>query len=151
MADAIIEIVGQDDLPTIAALHNQIFRPARDVAGFQRRLRGKYHVLQMMARVGDKPVGFFVGYELTPQTMLAWSYGVHPDFRRQGIATQLWDAVHEWAISHHYENVRLEIPNVAKPMMQLALTLDYDISGVRWDSERGDNLVVFEKDLEQEG
>jgi GNAT superfamily N-acetyltransferase len=150
MADAIIEIVGQDDLPTIAALRNQIFRPSRDVASFQRLLRGRYHVLQMMARMGDKPVAYFVGFEKTPETFFAWSYGVHPDHRRQGVATQLWDAIHEWAISHHYESVRLECPNAAKPMMHLALSLGYDIVGTRWDATRMDNLVVFEKDLAKE-
>lgn len=150
MADAIIEIVGQDDLPTITKLHNQIFRPVRDEADFQRRLRGKYNVLQMIARLGDQPIAFFVGFELTPETMFGWSYGVHQDFRRQGIATQLWDAVHEWAINHHYQNVRLECPNMARPMMHLAVSLGYDVVGVRWEADRGDNVVVWEKDLERD-
>ena len=33
MADAIIDLVGPEDLPLICALYNQIFRPPRDVAG----------------------------------------------------------------------------------------------------------------------
>ena len=64
MADAIIDIVGQDDLPVIVDLYNQIYRPPRDVDAFRRRFRGRYNVLRMIARVKDRPVGFFVGFPL---------------------------------------------------------------------------------------
>ena len=46
MADAIIDMVGQDDLPLIVELYNQIFRPAKDVDSFRRRFRGRYNVLR---------------------------------------------------------------------------------------------------------
>ncbi len=150
MADATIDIVGQDDLPTIVELHNQVFRPPQDVAGVKRRCRGRYHVLQMLARVGDQPVGFFLGYEADPQTFAGWTWGVHPEFRRQGVATQIFEAVQEWSYNHHYEIVRLEFPNTAKNMLHLALDLGYEITGVRWDPSRGENMVVVEKDLLRE-
>src|SRR5207248_131736 len=106
MADAIIEIVGQDDLPTIVDLYNQIYRPPRDVESFRRRFMARYNALRMIARVKDQPVGFFLGFELKPTTFFAWFYGVLPDFRRQGIATQLMEAVHAWAREQGYESVR---------------------------------------------
>ena len=37
MADALIDIVGPEELPVIVKLYNQIFRPARDLESFQRR------------------------------------------------------------------------------------------------------------------
>ena len=40
MADAIVDIVGQDDLPVIVDLYNQIYRPAKDADSFRRRFRG---------------------------------------------------------------------------------------------------------------
>src|ERR1700757_1432872 len=97
MADAIIDLVGPEDLPVIASLYNQMFRPSRDVESFRRRFRGRYNVLQLLARIQDRPVGFFLGFELKPTVFFAWFYGVVPDFRRQGIASQLMDAVHAWA------------------------------------------------------
>ena len=63
MADAIIDVVGQDEMPTIVELYNQIFRPARDAESFVRRYRGRYNVLQMIARVKDRPVGLFLGFD----------------------------------------------------------------------------------------
>src|SRR5262249_52625041 len=139
MADAIIEIVGQDELPTIVELYNQVYRPSRDAAGFKRRALGHYNVVQMLARVGDRPIGFFLGFEHSPETFLAWSFGVHPDFRRQGVASQLLEAAQEWAKTHSYESCRLEVPNAARPTLHLAVHLGFDITGVRLDPERGDN------------
>jgi GNAT superfamily N-acetyltransferase len=145
--DAVIGEVGPDELPAIVELYNQIFRPARDVASFRRRYLGRHNVLQMLARVNDKPAGFFLGFELKPTTYFAWFYGVHPDCRRQGIASQLMEAAHDWARQHGYAVMRAECHNHHRPLLHLSIALEYDIVGIRWDSDRGDNLVIFEKAL----
>jgi GNAT superfamily N-acetyltransferase len=147
MADAIIEMVGPEDLPVIVQLYNQIFRPPRDVESFRRRYRGRYNILQLVARIQDRPVGFFLGFELKPTVFFAWFYGVAPDARRTGIASQLIDAVHSWAKQNDYESIRFECHNQHRPMLHLAIALEYDIVGIRWDPDRGDNLVIFEKVL----
>jgi GNAT superfamily N-acetyltransferase len=147
MADATIEMVGPEDLPVISDLYNQIFRPPRDVESFKRRYRGRYNILQLVARVDDRPVGFFLGFELKPTVFFAWFYGVIPDCRRQGIASQLMEAVHSWARQNDYESIRFECHNQHRPMLHLAIALEYDIVGIRWDPDRGDNLVIFEKVL----
>ncbi len=147
MADATIERIGPEDLPAVVDLYNQIFRPPRDLESFRRRFRGRYNVLQLMAQVGQRPVGFFLGFELKPTVFFAWFYGVLPDFRRQGIASQLMDAVHSWASQNGYESVRFECHNQHRAMLHLAIALEYDIVGMRWDPDRGDNLVIFEKVL----
>ena len=147
MADAIIDMVGPEDLPLICELYNKIFRPPRDVESFHRRYRGRYNVLQLIARLGDRPVGLFLGFELKPTVYFAWFYGVLPEFRRQGIASQLMEAVHSWARQNDYESLRFECHNQHRPMLHLAIALGYDIVGIRWDPDRGDNLVIFEKVL----
>src|SRR5262245_28842238 len=147
MADAIIDIVGVDDLPVIVKLYNQIFRPGRDEEFFRRRYLGRYNILQMVARIEDLPVGFFLGFELKPRAFFAWFYGVLPDFRRQGIASQLMDAVHEWARGQDYESIRMECHNQHRPMLHLGIALGYDIVGIRWDPDRAENLVPFQKAL----
>jgi GNAT superfamily N-acetyltransferase len=147
MADAIIERVGPEELPVIVQLYNQIFRPHRDQESISRRFRGRYNVLSMVARLGERPVGFFLGFELKPLVYFAWFYGVHAEYRRQGIASQLMDAVHSWAKQNDYESIRFECHNQHRPMLHLAIARGYDIVGMRWDQDRGDNLVIFEKDL----
>jgi GNAT superfamily N-acetyltransferase len=147
MADAIIDVVGPEELPLIVQLYSQIFRPPRDIESFHRRYRGRYNILQLIARVNDKPVGFFLGFELKPGVFFSWFYGVVAEYRRQGIASQLMEAVHEWARQNDYESIRFECHNQHRAMLHLAIALEYDIVGMRWDSDRGENLVIFEKIL----
>ena len=147
MADAVIEIVGLNELPVIVDLYNRIFRPVKDISSFRRRYQGRHNILQMVARFQDQPVGFFLGFELKPDTFFAWYYGVLPEYRRMGIGQQLLEAVHAWARQHDYEYVRFECHNAHRSLMHMALNYQYDIVGIRWDSGLGDNLIIFEKSL----
>ena len=147
MADAVIDVVGMDELPTIVSLYNQVFRPAKPLDAFRRRYLGRYNVLQLVARLDDRPVGFFMGFELKPGTFYAWFYGVIPDARRHGVGAQLLEAAQSWAQQASYDLIRLECHNQHRPMLHLAIDLGYDIVGMRWDADRGDNLVLFEKGL----
>jgi GNAT superfamily N-acetyltransferase len=148
MANAKIEVVGQGELELIAQLYNQVFQPARDTAFFRRRFLGRYNPLIMVAVVEQRPAGFFLGFELKPGVYFAWLYGVLPDYRRTGIGSQLMDAVHAWAQHHEYHNIRLECHNQHRPMLHMCIAAKYDIVGIRWDPDRGENLVLFEKALE---
>jgi GNAT superfamily N-acetyltransferase len=145
MADAIIDIVGPEDLPVIVQLYNQVYRPPRDEEHFQRRYLGRYNVVQMIARLGQRPVGFVIGFELKPRVFFTWFCGVIPSHRRQGIASQLMDAMHSWAKQNDYESLRFECHNQARAMLHLAINQEYDIVGIRWDSDRGDNLIQLQK------
>jgi GNAT superfamily N-acetyltransferase len=64
-----------------------------------------------------------------------------------GIGSQLIEAAQSWAAQHNYETFRLECHNAHRPMMHLAIELGYDVVGIRWDADRGDNLILFEKNL----
>ncbi len=147
MATARIEIVGPGEYELIRDLYNQVFRPARDLAYFQRRLEHHPHKLMMVAELDGRPVGFGCGYELRPTTYYSWLYGVLPEFRRLGIASQLLAAEQAWAMDHKYEMARFECYNQHRPMLLLAVKNGYDIVGIRWDSHTANNLVIFEKHL----
>ena len=147
MADAIIDVIGPEELPVVVTLYNQIFRPNRTVESFQRRYQGRHNVLQMVAHVNDRPVGFTLGFELKPSVFFSWFYGVLPEFRRQGIASQLMEGVHGWARLNEYESIRFECHNQHRPMLHLGIALEYDIVGIRWDPDRGANLLLFQKTL----
>ena len=57
------------------------------------------------------------------------------------------EAVHDWAREHEYESIRFECHNQHRPMLHLGIALGYDIVGIRWDPDRGANLVLFQKTL----
>jgi GNAT superfamily N-acetyltransferase len=150
MADAVIDVVGPEELPAIVKLYNQIFRPSRDLESFQRRYLGRHNVLQLVARIDDRPVGFSLGFELKPGVFFSWFYGVLPECRRQGIASQLMEAVHDWALLNEYDSIRFECHNQHRAMLHLGIAQEYDIVGIRWDQDRNANLLLFQKVLRAE-
>jgi len=145
MATARIDLLGLEDFKLIASLYNQVFKPPRDEAFFQRRYASRQNPLIMVAVVDDHPVGFSLGFELKPSVCFIWLYGVLADFRRAGIASQLMEAGTAWAKQAGYTSVRMECQNHHRPMLQLGIKQQFDIVGIRWDSDRGENLVIFEK------
>lgn len=147
MATADIVIVGPGELPLITDLFNEIFRPARDVEFFRRRLRGRYNALLMIANLDGRPVGFATGFELKPTVFFAWLTGVLPDCRRSGIASQMHEAQCAWATEHEYQYLRMECHNAHRPILHMAIAMDFNIVGVRWDPDRQENLIIFEKAL----
>ena len=147
MADVIIDVLAPDDLSVVVQLYNQIFRPPRDEEHFQRRYLGRHNVLQMVARLEERAVGFVLGFELKPRVFFVWFYGVLGPNRRQGIASQLMEALHSWARQNDYESIRCECFNRQRAMLHLALNHDYDIVGIRWDADHSDNLVLLQKIL----
>jgi GNAT superfamily N-acetyltransferase len=142
-----IIIIDEKMLPAAVELYNGMFRPKREVDYFKRRFMGRYNILTLLARIDEKPVGFWIGYELKPGMFYHWLGGVLPDARRGDIGRQLCDAQCAWAKDHGYEYVRCECLNHQRAYIHFAITLGFDIVGIRWDSTHADNLVVFEKTL----
>ncbi len=113
---------------------------------FQAAFQGRCNVLMLIAAVDERPAGFFIGFELKPTVYFAWFYGVLPTQRRQGIASQLMDATHAWCVEQGYESIRFECQTSTADAAP-AIARTYDIVGIRWDPDRGENLVIFEKSL----
>lgn len=147
MADAVIDVLERDELPQLVELYNQVFRPTRTEETFRRRCLGRYNVLPLVARVKDRPVGFFLGFEQEPDVFLGSTWGVVPDARRAGVGSQLLEAAQEWAGEHGYETFRLECPNRQHPMLHLALNFGYDVVGTRTDAGPALTMVMLEKQL----
>lgn len=149
MANVEIVTAGPGEVGLLTTLYNEVFRPPRDASFFQRRFLGRYNLVILIARLDDRPVGFAAGFELKPSTYYAWLCGVLPDFRNLGIASQLLHALQGWAAEHQYEFMRMECHNRHREIIRVAIDLEFDVAGVRWDSERQDNLIIFERALSE--
>lgn len=147
MADVTVDLLAPEDLSEVVGLYNQMFRPPRDDEHFARRYLGRHNVVQMVARLQERPVGFALAFELKPRVLFLWFLGVLSAHRRQGVASQLADALHTWAKANDYEAVRCECFNRQRSMLLFALEQEYDVIGVRWDNDHGDNLVLLQKML----
>ena len=148
MANAQIDVLDPNDLGLVVDLYNQVFKPANDPEFFKRRFLSRHNVLILVASLDGHPAGFAVGFELKPTVFFSWLYGVLPDYRRAGVGSQLMGATHAWAAEHEYESVRLECQNGHRAAMHMCIDQGYDVMGMRWDPDRGANLVIFEKVLE---
>ena len=147
MATAKIIPIGMGEIELISGLYNDIFSPAQDVEFLRRRFEGKHNVCMIVAMLDDRHVGFAVGFEIMPSTFFCWLIGIHPDYHRQGIATQLVQGLHAWAKDEDYHMIRFECQNQHRPMLHLAITEGYDLVGIRWDTATANNVAIFEKDL----
>ena len=147
MANTEIIIADKNLLQHAVELYNLIFRPRCDVGYFHRRFLGRHNVLTLLARIDNRPVGFWMGFELKPGMFYHWLGAVVPDLRRQGIARQMQEAQQAWARDHEYEYIRCECLNHQREFIHFAIDVGYDIVGVRWDSTHADNLIAFEKSL----
>lgn len=145
MAEAKIDILGPNDLALIHSLYNDVFKPPRDIDFFQRRFDGRKNPLISVASIDKREAGFLLGFELKPNVFFLWLLGVMPDFRRAGVGSQLLEAAEGWAADQGFTSMRFECHNRHRPMLHMAIRHTYDIVGIRWDSDRGDNLVIFEK------
>lgn len=147
MQEIVIDRLDPGDLTLLTHLNNQVFRPERDVKFFERRFRNRMNPLVLGARVGSDAVGFMVGMELKPSVFFAWLVGVLPDARRMGVATQLMGAAETWAREREYRTIRFECGNKHRAMLQFGVAEGYDVIGLRWDVDRNENLIIFEKTI----
>jgi len=145
MADVIVDPIAPEDVNLVVDLYNQIFRPSRDRSSFEHRYRGRPQLLQLVARRHDRPVGFLVAYESEPNILFVWLLGVLPSDRRQGVASQLLEAAESWASESGYEWLRGECSNAQRAALSLLIARDFDLVGLRWDSEQMENQLLFQK------
>ena len=93
------------------------------------RLVGKHSPVLVLAADGHTPVGFKLGYERSAGQCYSWLGGVHPDYRRQGIARELMRQQHAWAREAGYRAVTTETENRFRAMLLLDLQEGFDIVG----------------------
>lgn len=78
---------------------------------------------------GARLIGFKAGYALTEQRYYSWLGGVHPEGRRQGIATRLAQAQHHWLAGRRYTTVETASRADNSEMARLNLALGFLVEG----------------------
>ncbi|MGF1632463.1 MAG: GNAT family N-acetyltransferase [Phycisphaerae bacterium] len=147
--NADIIIADEPLLPQVTEVYNQIFRPRLTTEALARRFLGRHNLLMLLALVSEKPVGFWIGFELKPGMFFHWMGGTVPELRRHGIARQMREAQHAWAKEQGYEIIRAESLNNHREFVHFNITSHYDVVGTRWDSQRAAMMVLFEHNLHE--
>jgi GNAT superfamily N-acetyltransferase len=147
MADVIVDQLAPEEVATIVQLYNQVVRPPLSHDDLTRRYQGRNNVVQMVARMGEAPVGFLIGFEEKPEVFNLWFLGVLTQHRRQGVASQLVEALESWAGENGYEHILCECFNQQRPMMLYLIQTGFDIVGLRYDTNHGENRILWQKSL----
>ncbi len=92
--------------------------------------------LLLIAFDGEKPIGFKLGYVIPDtRTFFSWLGGVHPDYRKQGIAQQLLDLQEKTAMERGLETIYFTTYDRFPAMINLGKKNDYKLTGTEIDAE----------------
>lgn len=122
-----------------------------DAAALLDELRAHRVWLVSVAYAGSTLVGFKIGHRERAHRLRSWLGGVHPDWRRRGIARTLMRAQHDWCRRRGFTTVRTVTSNQYKPMLLLNLLTGFDIIGVRCDEGQPKLQLQLELDPEPSG
>ncbi|WP_211655341.1 GNAT family N-acetyltransferase [Planococcus alpniumensis] len=127
----------------IITLHREIF----DGPGYWlEKLNSQEHVLIYVALVDNQVAGYKIGYGLDDRIFYSWLGGVHPDFRKLGIASELMSRQHADLKNLGYEIVRTKTMNKWRGMLLLNIQTEFDVLKTEVD-QRGQLKIVLEKKL----
>jgi predicted GNAT superfamily acetyltransferase len=98
-----------------------------------------------LATSDSRLVGFKAGYAVGERKYYSWLGGVHPDFRRRGIAAELMQRQHRWLAERGYAVVETAVEQENTAMAQANLRHGFSVCGVRTEPQRVQ--ILFSKPL----
>lgn len=93
-------------------------------------------------------VGYKIGYEQNSGQFHSWLGGVHPEYRKQGIASEMMRLQHEWCKGHGYNTIRTHTRNKWRDMLILNIRNGFDIVGTV--TENGLPKIIMEKTIQRD-
>ena len=152
-ARVVVEPMRLEDVPAVHEIERLSFRTPWPAYAFEQELRGNRMARYLIARAGDRIAGF-AGVWLMVDDAHITTFGVHPDWRRQGIGRQLLLNVAELSISIGARRMTLEVraSNVAAQALYGAFGFEIVGRRPRYYTDDGeDALVMTTQDLHEAG
>ena len=151
--DSISFSVGShDDLDRVVKLNSEIFAgmydsPPYSLSVYLERLSGKDPLI-LLSHTGSRLVGNSVAFPHGGEFYL-WIMGVHPDFRKKGIASQLIARNEEHASKMGFSVISAKVYIVSPEMQRLLISKGFEITDVKPDAETKMNAILFRKRLKK--
>jgi ribosomal-protein-alanine N-acetyltransferase len=148
-APIVVDPMSLEDVQAVHEIERLSFRTPWPAYAFEQELRGNRLARYVVARAGDRVVGF-AGVWLMVDDAHVTTFGVHPDWRRQGIGRQLLLNLAELSSAIGARRMTLEVraSNVAAQALYGAF--GFDVVGRRpryYTDDDEDALVMTTPDL----
>ena len=140
-----LQIIHADvqQIDTVRRLNVEIFDERRIINTLDRP-----DLLMLLAVLEGEPVGFKVGYRENRFTFYSAKGGVLPEYRRQGIARRLLEAMMDYARSNGYARFAYDtFPNKHAGMTVLGLAEGFRVVKADYNAMYRDFRLRFEKKL----
>lgn len=132
----------------ICILYPQIFEKF-NCDKFLRKFEFHSKFLLLLAYWNDEPVGFKFGYGQDEDLFYSWTGGVHPDYRKKGIAETLMKKQHEWCKIQGYKRIETRTRNKFPEMIRLNFRHGFKIVGTFQDSDNEPKIILRKELLSQ--
>ena len=133
-----------DDVPAVHEIEQISFATPWPAHAFEQELRGNRLASYVVARAGDRVVGF-AGIWLMVDEAHVTTFGVHPEWRRQGIGRQLLLGLCELSVSIGARRMTLEVRVSNAGAQALYRGFGFDIAGRRpgYYTDDGEDALVM--------
>ena len=143
-ARVVVDPMRLEDVPAVHQIEQLSFRTPWPAHAFEQELRGNRLARYVVARAGDIVVGF-AGVWLMVDDAHVTTFGVHPDWRRQGIGRQLLLNLYELSVTLRARQLTLEVRVSNGPAQALYRSFGFEIVGRRphYYTDDGEDALVM--------
>lgn len=143
-APIVVDAMRLDDVPAVHEIERLSFRTPWPAYAFEQELRGNRLAHYVVARAGDRIVGF-AGVWLMVDEAHVTTFGVHPDWRRQGIGRQLLLNLVELSRTIGARRMTLEVRASNEGAQALYRSYGFDAVGRRpgYYTDDGEDAIVM--------
>ena len=143
-ARVVVDPMRLEDVPAVHEIEQLSFRTPWPAHAFEQELRGNRLARYIVARAGDRVVGF-AGLWLMVDEGHVTTFGVHPDWRRQGIGRQLLINLAELSSAIGARRMTLEVRVSNEAAQALYRGFGFEIAGrrARYYTDDGEDALVM--------
>ena len=143
-ARVIVEAMRSEDVPDVHEIERLSFSTPWPAYAFEQELKGNRLARYVVARAGDRIVGF-AGLWLMVDEAHVTTFGVHPDWRRQGIGRQLLLNLVELSLSIGARRMTLEVRASNTVAQALYHSFGFEVVGrrARYYTDDGEDALVM--------
>ena len=140
----VVEPMRMADVPTVHEIERLSFSTPWPAHAFEQELRGNRLARYLVARAGDRIVGFAGTWLMADESHIT-TFSVHPAWRRQGIGRQLLVNLVELSTAIGARRMTLEVRVTNEAAQALYRSFGFEVAGrrPRYYTDNGEDALVM--------